>query len=100
MIKGKVVSLVTLAGEYIGKFINESDGNITLENPRMLVNTPDGKVGFARGICMTGKENPKQGMFYAGGVVIVTETNPEFGAAYTEAVTGLAVPAKGKGLIL
>ena len=81
MIKGKVVSLVTLAGEYIGKFINESDGNITLENPRMLVNTPDGKVGFARGICMTGKENPKQGMFYAGGVVIVTETNPEFAAA-------------------
>ena len=100
MIKGKVVSLVTLAGEYIGKFVNESDGNITLENPRMLVNTPDGKVGFARGICMTGNENPKQGMLYAGGVAIVTETNPEFAAAYTEAVTGLAVPAQGKGLIL
>ena len=74
--KGKVVSLVTLAGEYIGKYMHENNGNITLENPRMLVNTPDGKVGFARGICMTGQENPKTGMFYAGGVVIVTETNP------------------------
>ena len=47
---------------------------------------------------MTGTENPKQGMFYAGGVVIVTETNPEFAAAYTEAVTGLAVPT-GKVII-
>ena len=93
--KGKVVSLVTLAGEYIGKFMHENNGNITLENPRMLVNTPDGKVGFARGICMTGQENPKTGMFYAGGVVIVTETNPDFASAYTEAVTGLATPSKG-----
>ena len=93
--KGKVVSLVTLAGEYIGKYMHENNGNITLENPRMLVNTPDGKVGFARGICMTGQENPKTGMFYAGGVVIVTETNPEFASAYTEAVTGLATPSKG-----
>ena len=95
MVKGKIVSLVTLAGEYIGKFMHETNGNITLENPRMLVNTPDGKDGFARGICMTGQENPKTGMFYAGGVVIVTETNPEFASAYTEAVTGLATPSKG-----
>ena len=93
--KGKIVSLVTLAGEYIGKYMHENNGNITLENPRMLVNTPDGKVGFARGICMTGQENPKTGMFYAGGVVIVTETNPDFASAYTEAVTGLATPSKG-----
>ena len=95
MMKGKIVSLVTLAGEYIGKYMHENNGNITLENPRMLVNTPDGKVGFARGICMTGQENPKTGMFYAGGVVIVTETNPDFASAYTEAVTGLATPSKG-----
>ena len=54
MKQGTVVSLVTLAGEYIGKWVKEEHGNITLENPRMLVNTPDGKVGFARGICMTG----------------------------------------------
>ena len=95
MMKGKIVSLVTLAGEYIGKFMHETNGNITLENPRMLINTPDGKVGFARGICMTGQENPKTGMFYTGGVVIVTETNPDFASAYTEAVTGLATPSKG-----
>ena len=99
MMKGKIVSLVTLAGEYIGKYMHENNGNITLENPRMLVNTPDGKVGFARGICMTGTENTKEAMFYAGGVVLATETNPEFSAAYTEAVTGLAVPAQGKVII-
>ena len=53
------------------KYMHENNGNITLENPRMLVNASDGKVGFARGICMTGQENPKTGMFYVGGVVIV-----------------------------
>ena len=95
MMKGKIVSLVTLAGEYIGKFMHETNGNITLENPRMLINTPDGKVGFARGICMTGQENPKTGMFYAGGVVIVTESNEQFKSAYIEATTGLATTSKG-----
>ena len=95
MKEGTIVSLVTLSGEFLGKWVKEENGNITLENPRMLVNTPDGKVGFARGICMTGQENPKTGMFYAGGVVIVTETNPDFASAYTEAVTGLATPSKG-----
>ena len=99
MMKGKIVSLVTLAGEYIGKFMHENNGNITLENPRMLVNTPDGKVGFARGICMTGQENPKTGMFYAGGVVIVTESNEQFKSAYIEATTGITTPGS-KGLIL
>jgi hypothetical protein len=99
MKQGAIVSLVTLSGEFLGKWVKEENGNITLDNPRMLVNTPDGKVGFARGVCMTGTENTKEAMFYAGGVVLATETNPEFSAAYTEAVTGLAVPAKG-GLII
>jgi len=48
---------------------------------------------------MSSTENTREAMFYAGGVVIATETNPEFSAAYTEAVTGLSVPSKG-GIIL
>ena len=95
MKEGTIVSLVTLSGEFLGKWVKEENGNITLNNPRMLVNTPDGKVGFARGVCMTGTENTKEAMFYAGGVVLVTETNADFSSAYTEAVTGLAVPSKG-----
>ena len=95
MKEGTIVSLVTLSGEFLGKWVKEENGNITLNNPRMLVNTPDGKVGFARGVCMTGTENTKQAMFYSGGVVLVTETNADFSSAYTEAVTGLATPSKG-----
>ena len=48
MKEGTIVSLVTLSGEFLGKWVKEENGNITLNNPRMLVNTPDGKVGFAR----------------------------------------------------
>ena len=95
MKEGTIVSLVTLSGEFLGKWVKEENGNITLNNPRMLVNTPDGKVGFARGVCMTGTENTKEAMFYSGGVVLVTETNADFSSAYTEAVTGLATPSKG-----
>jgi len=34
-------------------------------------------------------------MFYAGGVVILTESNEQFKSAYIEATTGIATPQKG-----
>ena len=89
MKEGTIVSLVTLSGEFLGKWVKEENGNITLNNPRMLVNTPDGKVGFARGVCMTGEENAKSAIFRAGGVVMVTKSNPDINKAYTEIVSGL-----------
>ena len=99
MKEGTIVSLVTLSGEFLGKWVKEENGNITLNNPRMLVNTPDGKVGFARGVCMTGTENTKEAMFYV--VELFSQQKPiqSLASAYTQAVTGLAVPAQGKVII-
>tara|TARA_B110000444_G_C18801424_1_gene577652 strand:- start:897 stop:1205 length:309 start_codon:yes stop_codon:yes gene_type:complete len=91
--KDTIVSVVTLSGEYLGKYWGEDNGSVTLKDPRMLISTPDGKVGFARGICMTGEENTKLGTFNSGGVVLVTKTNKDFSDAYIQATTGLDLSA-------
>lgn len=84
---GDVVSVVTLSGEYIGKFGDyHADGSITLKDPRMLVADNDG-VGFARGICMTGVENV--GQVRIQNYVYVTPTNEDFSKEYTRAISGI-----------
>ena len=46
-------------------------------------------MGFARGVCMTGEENPKTIIFKDGGVIIVTPSNQNINKVYTEVVSGL-----------
>ncbi len=85
--KGDVVSVVTLSGEYMGKYNqNHADGGLTLDDPRMLIAGDDG-IGFARGICMTGVENVNTVRFKD--YVYVTPTNAEFEKAYRTAVSGI-----------
>jgi hypothetical protein len=87
MKKGDVVSVVTLSGEYVGKF-NEAhiDGGLTLDDPRMLIAGEEG-VGFARGICMTGIEDVSTVRFKD--YVYFTPTNAAFEKAYLTAVSGI-----------
>ena len=54
MKKGTVVSLVTLTGEFVGKFEEETAAGVVLTKPRMLVHGEQG-MGFAHGVCATGK---------------------------------------------
>ena len=57
MKKNDIIAVLTLAGEYVGKFVSDENG-LELEDPRMIVQGPEGQMGFARGICQTGVENP------------------------------------------
>ena len=57
MTKNDIVSVMTLSGEFVGKFISDENG-LELEDPRLVVQGPEGQMGFARGICQTGVENP------------------------------------------
>lgn len=86
MVKNDVVSVIAVSGEYIGKFDKIEDGVLYLKDPRMLV-VGDNGVGFARGICMTGVENPPVMAFQQ--YVYVTATNTDFSKAYTKAVSGI-----------
>jgi hypothetical protein len=48
-------------------------------------------MGFARGVAVTGTENPTEMSFFTGGIVFTTLTNEEVTKAYRQAVSGLIV---------
>lgn len=87
MKKGDVVTVVTLAGEMVGKFESKDDG-ITLTDPRMLIQNEQG-MGFAHGVCVTGENNPTTITFQ--NYVFATPTNSEIEKAYRQAVSGLVL---------
>lgn len=89
MKKNDVVSVVTLAGEFVGKFDTSGAGTITLTDPRMLVQGQDGGMGFAQGICVTGDRDPKTVTFQD--YVFVTPTNSDIEKAYYQATSGLVL---------
>ena len=86
MKKGDVVSVVSMAGEFVGKFENSGGGTISLDDPRMLIQTQQG-MGFARGICVTGEEDPTTVTFAF--YVFVTPTNKNIEKAYRQATSGI-----------
>lgn len=88
MKKGDVVSVITLAGEFVGKLEDTGAGTISLTDPRMLVQNEQG-MGFAHGIAVTGKQNPTSVTFQ--NYVFVTETNEDVEKAYRGAVSGLVL---------
>lgn len=86
MKKNDVVTVITLAGEFVGKFVSIDNG-LELTDPRMIVQSQDGQMGFARGICQTGVENP--GAVTFNQYLFVTETNEEVQKAYRKATSGI-----------
>jgi len=90
MKKNDVISVITAAGEFIGKLNEKTDSIVSLDDPRMLIATQEG-MGFARGVCLTGVENPTEMTFYSGGIVFISPTNAEVEKSYRQAVSGLIV---------
>ena len=66
-----VVSVVTIAGEYVGKFIGYTEGGVSIKSPRMVVHAEEG-LGFAKGICVTGVADCPEVVFKDGGTVLIT----------------------------
>lgn len=88
MKKGDVVAVVSMAGEFVGKYETSGGGSITLTDPRMLVQQGQ-NMGFAQGICVTGKSNPDEVTFAS--YVFVTPVNEDIEKAYRSAVSGLVL---------
>lgn len=88
MKKGDVVSVVSLAGEFVGKYNTIGAGTITIDDPRMLVQNETG-MGFAQGICVTGKQNPEEVTFAT--YVFVTPVNTDIEKAYRQATSGIVI---------
>ena len=88
MKKGDIVVAMTMAGEIVGKFVKESESGVILEDPRTLVQNEQG-VGFAKGLCMSGKLDPK--IATISNYVFVTEVSDEFEKAWRQATSGLII---------
>ena len=58
MKKGDIVTVVAISGEYVGAFDSQLDTTITLSSPKMIVSNPDGGMGFAHGVALTGEGSP------------------------------------------
>lgn len=87
--KGDIVTIMTGIGEYIGKYVETNEGSVVADNPRLIVQDPEGNIGFGRGVCMTAKENPKQVTFLD--VLFLVETNDSFQKSYIEATSGIII---------
>ena len=88
--KNDIVSVMTAYGEYVGKYDSNCDLVVTLKDPRMIVQTEQG-MGFAHGICATGKENPTSVDIQMSQVVFVTEVNSQIEKEYRKVTSGLIV---------
>lgn len=90
MSMNNVMTVVTAAGEMVGRLIEEDDETIVLENPRAFVQTQNG-VGFAPGVCLTGVKDPETIVFNKSSVILICETNNEVEKLWLQATTGLVV---------
>jgi hypothetical protein len=86
--KGEVVTLVTHVGEVIGRVASFEGDRIVLDHPRLFVNQ-EGGSGLAPGICMTGVQDPKEGVFFKGSVVAVVATADELVKAWQQQTSGI-----------
>lgn len=89
---GEIVTVLTVAGEFVGKLAGTEDG-VKLIDPRMVVQGPEGNMGFARGICQTGIENPTEVLITSP--IFVTDTNEMVENAWREATSGIAIASAG-----
>ena len=91
MEKNDIVTVIAQSGEYVGKF-KSLEGGLTLEDPRMVLRSEDGGMGFARGIAVTGEENPDSVVF--NNYVFVVPTNEAIKNHYQEATSSIVTPPK------
>ena len=85
-----VVTLLTPVGEIVGRFKSQTDTRITLDSPRTFVQTEQG-MGFAPGICMTGKHNIDSAEINKGMVVSMIPSSDEVEKAWMQATSGLVL---------
>lgn len=98
MKKNDVVTVIATSGEYVGKFENLKDGLLTISDPRMIIRNPEnGEMGFARGIAVTGEENPTVVTFNE--FVFVVATNDDISNHYQEATGSIVTPPKTPSII-
>jgi hypothetical protein len=87
-LQNTIVTIVTPAGEFVGRLKHDAPGKVTLREPLMFMNTEQG-MGFLPGVSMTGIQNPKEVDFY--NVVLMVEASEQTEQAWTKATSGIVI---------
>lgn len=90
MDKNDVISIVTLTGEFVGKYNSETDQQYVIDDPRLLTQTQEG-VAFIPAVCMTGVQQPNQVIFNKSVVAFIIKTATEVEKEYRRSTSGLIV---------
>lgn len=90
MNKNDIVAVVTMAGEFVGKFDSFEGEAVKLTDPRMIVQGPEGQMGFAKGICQTGKMEPDSAVI--NNYIFITEANEDVVKAFRQHTSGIVTP--------
>ena len=87
MDKGTVVTVMTSVGEYIARLEKIDETGVHVKNPRLIVRSQDGEIGFGRGVCMSAVENTPDLCFRD--CIFVAPCNDSFEKAWIEATSGI-----------
>ena len=88
--KGDIVTVVALTGEFVGRVKEQTDQYITLEHPRMFVQTEQG-AGFGPGVSITGTsgDDLKEASFNLNCVLTVIRSDDGAASAWVQSTSGL-----------
>lgn len=89
--KGNIYTVVTVAGEYIGRLEFVDRSVVRILTPLLLMADPNGSQQFIPTISMTGINDPKFVDFNATAVISITETHEAYQKEYVKATSGLII---------
>lgn len=84
----EVVTVITYAGEFVGKMGEVKDNSITLKDPRLVMPSEQG-LAFGSGVCLTGATHPDEVTF--NNYLFYTKTEDKVEKAYRQATSGLVL---------
>ena len=88
-----VYTIVTTAGEYVGRLEFTESNIVRVKNPMLLMTDPEsGTQQFIPTISMTGTHEPEYVDFNAAAVIAITETTDGYAKEYVRATSRLILP--------
>lgn len=88
--KNDIISVVTVGGEVIGKFLSENPTEMIIGDPHMV--TPNGEsIGFIPTVAMTGKPQISEVTIQKASIIFSVETADEVVREYRKATSGLII---------
>jgi len=84
-----IITVITHAGEFVGKLRGEAGDTITILDPLLVHTTQEGQGGFSGDYCLTGQKSVDSITFRE--YIFAIPTNLEVARAWRESTSGLIV---------